>query len=103
MVKYGPCPDGECTEKREPEIARIIGESYVQLNLYEEAIPYLEKYMETGSALSAGRINTVWPMLIIRQKHYDKAADLFGQITGSESALSQNALYHLADCQSKAE
>ena len=38
-------------------------------------------------------------MPIIRQRPYDKAADLFGQITGSESALSQNALYHLADCQ----
>ena len=55
------------SEKRAPEIARITGESYAQLNLYEEAIPYLEKYMATGQRPSAGKINTAWPMPIIKQ------------------------------------
>ena len=79
------------SEKREPEIARIIGESYVQLNLYEEAIPYLEKYIETGSSISREDKYSL-AYAYYKTKDYDKAAALFGQITGTESALSQNAL-----------
>ncbi len=54
MVKYGPGLMQNVTEKRAPEVSRIIGESYAQLNLYEEAIPYLEKYM-ASAATSASR------------------------------------------------
>jgi TolA-binding protein len=98
VVKYAPALMENVSEKREPEIARIIGESYVQLNLYEEAIPYFEKYLATGSAISKeDKYNLAYAYY--KTNAFAKAANLFGQITGSESALSQNALYHLADCQ----
>jgi len=100
VVKYGPTLMQNVTEKRAPEISRIIGESYAQLNLYEEAIPYLEKYMES-SATASREDKYSLAYAYYRTKAYDKAAALFGQITGTESALSQNALYHLADCQLK--
>jgi len=100
VVKYAPALMENVTEKRGPEIARIVGESYAQLNLYEEAIPYYEKYMATASALSKEDKYSL-AFAYYKTKNYEKAANLFGQITGSESALSQNALYHLADCQLK--
>jgi TolA-binding protein len=98
VVKYASALMENVTEKRGPELARIIGESYAQLNLYEESIPYYEKYMQTASSVSR---EDKYSMAYAYYKtgNYEKAANLFGQITGSESAISQNALYHLADCQ----
>ncbi len=100
VIKYAPALMENASEKRGPEIARIVGESYAQLNLYEEAIPYYEKYMEKAGAVSKEDKYSL-AYAYYKTKNYKKAADLFGQITGSESALSQNALYHLADCQLK--
>ncbi len=97
VVQYAPALMQNVTEKRAPEIARITGESYVQLDLYSEAIPYLEKYIETGDAVSREDKYSL-AYAYYKTGAYDKAANLFGQITGTESALSQNALYHLADC-----
>jgi len=100
VVKYSPTLMESAGEKRGPEIARITGESYVQLNLYEEAIPFFEKYFETGNNVSREDKYSLG-YAYYKTGAYDKAAELFGQISGSESALSQNALYHLADCHIK--
>jgi TolA-binding protein len=100
VVKYAPALMENVTEKRGPEIARIIGESYVQLNLHEEAIPYFEKYIQTGGTISKeDKYGLAYAYY--KTNAFDKAATLFGQITGTESELSQNALYHLADCDLK--
>jgi TolA-binding protein len=100
VVKYAPALMDNVSEKRGPEVARIIGESYVQLNLYEESIPYFEKYIATGGTINREDKYSL-AYAYYKTNAFDKAANLFGQITGSESALSQNALYHLADCQLK--
>jgi TolA-binding protein len=98
VVKYSPALMENVSEKRGPEVARIIGESYMQLNLYGEAIPYLEKYMQMNSSASREDKYSL-AYCYYRTNAYDKAAALFSQITGTESALCQNALYHLGDCQ----
>jgi TolA-binding protein len=100
VVKYGPTLLQNVTEKRGPEVSRIVGESYAQMNLYKEAIPYLEKYISTASSVSKEDKYSL-AYAYYKTGDYAKAADLFGQITGTETALSQNALYHLADCQLK--
>jgi TolA-binding protein len=100
VVKYAPALMENATEKRGPEIALIAGESYVQLNLFQEAIPYLEKYIETGSNISRETKYSL-AYAYYRTGAFDKAAKLFGEITASESAMSQNSLYHLADCHIK--
>jgi TolA-binding protein len=100
VVRLAPSLMSNLSEKRAPEINRITGESYVQLNLYSEAIPFLEKYMQS-SAGATREAKYSLAYAYYKTKDYPKAADLFGQITGSESTLSQNALYHLADCQLK--
>ncbi len=100
VVRLAPSLMSNVSEKRAPEINRITGESYVQLNLYSEAIPFLEKYMlSSDGATREAKYSLAYAYY--KTKDYPKAANLFGQITGSESALSQNALYHLADCQLK--
>jgi TolA-binding protein len=100
VVRYAPTLMENVSEKRAPEVSRITGESYAQLNLYAEAIPYLEKFMETSSSVSREDKYSL-AYAYYKTNNYAKAAALFGQITGTESALSQNALYLLADCQLK--
>lgn len=97
VVKYAPALMENATEKRGPEIALITGESYVQLNLFSEAIPYLEQYMESGSNVSRESKYSL-AYAYYKTGDWEKAAKLFSEITSGESALSQNALYHLADC-----
>lgn len=99
VVKLGPSLMENVTEKREPEIARITGESYIKLNLFEEAIPFLEKFQETGGSDITKEDKYTLAFAFYKTRQYSKAANLFGQITSGESLLSQNALYHLADCQ----
>jgi TolA-binding protein len=100
VVRYAPALMENASEKRAPEIARITGESYVQLGLYEESLPYLEKYLETGTNVSREDKYSLG-YAYYKTGAYEKAAGIFSQITGTESELSQNALYHLADCQIK--
>ncbi len=100
VVRYGNSLMQNVSEKRAAEVSKIIGESYVNLNLYEEAIPYLEKYMATAtSPTREDKYNLAYTYY--KTGNYAKAAELFGQITSTETALAQNALYHLADCQLK--
>lgn len=98
VVKYAPALLENVTEKRGPEVARIVGESYAQMNLYKESIPYYEKYMQTAGSVSREDKYSI-AFAYYKTGDYEKAAGLFGQIASAESALSQNALYHLADCQ----
>jgi TolA-binding protein len=87
----------DVTEKRLAEVSRIIGESYFKLEKYVEAVPYLETYHEKAESVS---LEDKYQLAYAYYKtdFFQKAAKLFSSITGVESLLSQNALYHLADC-----
>jgi tetratricopeptide (TPR) repeat protein len=100
VIKYVPSMMEGVNEKRASEVAKIIGESYTQLSQYEESIPYLENYMETAGTVSREDKYSL-AYAYYKTQNYTKAAELFSQITGIESLLSQNALYHLGDCQLK--
>ncbi|MBN1159585.1 MAG: tetratricopeptide repeat protein [Bacteroidales bacterium] len=98
VVEYAPSLLGHAAESRMAEVAGIIGSSYMQLGLYEEAIPYLEQYVETSRSVSREHRYEL-AYAYYKTGAFEKAAELFSQISGSSSILSQNALYHLADCQ----
>ncbi|MBN2214076.1 MAG: tetratricopeptide repeat protein [Bacteroidales bacterium] len=87
----------QVTEKRMAEVARIIGESFIQLEKYTEAIPYLEKYMEKAEYVTReDKYQTAYAYY--KSRRYEEAADMFGKLSSGNSLLCQNALYHLADC-----
>ncbi len=97
VIAYAPSLMSHVTEKRKAEVSRIIGESYFKLERYEEAVPYLETYHdESGPVSREDKYQLAYTYY--KTDQLLKAAKLFGSITGDESALSQNALYHLADC-----
>jgi tetratricopeptide (TPR) repeat protein len=97
VISYAPSLMQNVTEKRMAEMARIIGESYFKLGRYPEAVPYLEDYQEKAPSVSSDDKYEL-AYAYYKTGELQKAARLFGNISGEKSALSQNALYHLADC-----
>ena len=84
------------------EISKIIGESYFNLEKYEEAIPHLKNYKGKRRRWN----NTDYYMLgyaYYMQKDYENAIAHFNKIIGGENAVAQNAYYHLAECYLKTE
>lgn len=79
------------------EISKIIGESYFNLELFKEAVPYLEAYQGkkgTWDNIDFYQLGYAYYM----QQNYEKAIGQFNKIIGKKNALAQNAYYYLADC-----
>ena len=79
------------------EISKIIGESYFNLNEYENAIPYLLEYKGKKGKWN----NTDYYLLgyaYFMQEDYENATLWFTKIIDGNNAVSQNAYYHLAEC-----
>ena len=97
IIEYAPPLLENVTEKRAPEVARIIGESYFHTNRFEASIPYLEKYMETASYVTKEDKYQL-AYAYYKSGKYEEAAEMFGRLSSGNSLLCQNALYHMADC-----
>jgi TolA-binding protein len=79
------------------EISKIIGESYFNLHLFKEAIPYLKNYKGKRGKW----INTDYYLLgyaYFKQNDYENALNNFNKIISGNNAVSQNAYYHLGEC-----
>ncbi len=97
VIRYGPELLETATERRVPEIARIIGESYYRQGNYEQSVDYLEIYMDKSEEVSRDDRYQIG-FAYYRTGRYEKAAEMFEGVSGPDDELQQNALYHLADC-----
>ncbi len=82
--------------KEKSELSKIIGESYFNLEKYEEAIPYLKEYKGKKGKWN----NTDYYLLgyaYYKQGNYKNAIGEFNKIIDGNNAVSQNAYYHLAE------
>ncbi len=78
------------------ELNKIIGESYFNLEKYNEAISYLTDYEGKKGKWS----NTDYYQLgyaYYKQKQYDKAISEFNKILAADNSVAQNAYYHLGE------
>lgn len=83
--------------KEVSELNKIIGESYFNLEQYENAIPYLKEYNGKGGKWS----NTDYYYLgysYYKGGDYSNAIAQFNKIIGGTNSVAQNAYYHLAEC-----
>ena len=78
------------------ELSKIIGESYFNLEQYEEAIPYLKEYKGKRGKWN----NTDYYQLgyaYFKQGNYKSAIGEFNKIIDGKNDVAQNAFYHLAE------
>ncbi len=85
------------TEKRAPEVARLIGEAHYHLGEYEVALPYLQRYREEGPRMKDEDYYQLG-YTYYRTESYDEAIGAFNKIVDARDSLAQNAYFHLADC-----
>lgn len=79
------------------EVSKIIGESYFNLEQYDQAIPHLLNYKGKRRRFS----NTDYYFLgyaYYKQQDYESAISYFNKIIAGSDAVAQNAYYHLAEC-----
>lgn len=84
------------------EISKIVGESYFNLQKFEEAIPHLKNYKGQRGKWN----NTDYYLLgyaYFKQNDYENAISTFNKIIGGNNAVAQNAYYHLAECYLKTD
>jgi len=78
------------------ELSKIIGESYFNLEQYDEAIPYLSGYKGKRGRWN----NTDFYQLgyaYYMQKDYEKSISEFNKIIDGNNPVAQNAYYHLGE------
>ena len=88
--------------REKSELSKIIGESYFNLEYYEEAVSYLKDYKGKKGKWN----NTDYYQLgyaYYKQKSYQMAINEFNKIIDGNNAVAQNAFYHLADSYLKLE
>ena len=84
------------------ELNKIIGESYFNLNKYDEALPYLKLY----GGKKGKWTNTDFYQLgytYYQQKDYENAISQFNKIIDGKDFVAQNAYYHLGESYMKTE
>ncbi len=97
VIANGPDLLEVAVSRRVPEISRIIGESYYRRRQYQDAIHYLEMYMDnTGNISREDRYQLGY--CYYQTQRYEEAMAMFERVGGSNDLLSQNTNYHLADC-----
>ena len=97
IIETAPLFIDSVSEKRYPEIARILGEAYFQTKEYKEAIPYLEIYKEYAIDLTYEDLYQLG-YSYYKTKDYNNAIDLFQKVTNANDTLSQKSDVALADC-----
>jgi TolA-binding protein len=88
--------------KEKSQLAKIIGESYFNLQKYDKAIPYLKAYRGLKGKWS----NTDYYQLgyaYYKTGDHTNAINNFNKIISGKDAIAQNAYYHLADCYLKTD
>jgi TolA-binding protein len=97
IIEYAPSLIDSVSEKRYPEIARIIGEAYYKTEKFKEAVPYLEIYKEYALDLTKEDIYQL-AYSYYKSEQYDKAINNFSALSGKNDTISQKADIAMADC-----
>jgi TolA-binding protein len=86
------------TEKRAPEIVRVIGESYYRTGKYEEALTWLRQYHEAKGLSVTREDNYSYGFTLYKTGNYEDAIKYLQKVTGTQDELSQFAYYYLGSC-----
>ncbi|NND93605.1 MAG: tetratricopeptide repeat protein [Flavobacteriales bacterium] len=102
VVSYGPSKLDSNKVKKEYEVARIIGESYYNLQQYEDAVPYLQQF-KNSQAPKQRQDHYQLAYALYKAGSYEDAINSFSLVTNENDELSQVATYHMGDSYLKLE
>lgn len=85
------------TASRSAEIAKLVGQAMFRQKRYEEALPYMELYVERGGAMRQKEHYQMGVALHAVERYRD-AMESLNKVTASNRELAQTAFYLLADC-----
>ncbi len=97
ITQYTAALIDQVNEEHQPELAKIIGDSYFHLKEFEEAIPWLERYHHS-TGLKTNEDNYLLGYCYYAVNQPEKAVPYLERATKGKDELAQNAYYHLADC-----
>ncbi len=97
LIKFVPPLLDKATDKRKPELAKLIGEAYYRKGLYAEALPYLQMYADKASTLTQEDKYELG-YASYQTGNCKDAVKWLERVSVSENEMGQNALYHLGDC-----
>jgi len=97
VVKYTVPLLEKVDAKEQPDLARIIGDSYFHLQQFGKATAYLEFFFKSGDHKGREE-NYMLAYCYYLQRNEAKAIPYFENASKGDDKLAQNAYYHLADC-----
>jgi tetratricopeptide (TPR) repeat protein len=100
VLELGPELLNQPETKREAEISRLVGEALYAKGQYQEALEYLETYRKKAETYTREDIYQLGYVYYMTQK-YEEAITTLSNITNVEDGLTQNAFFHMADCNLK--
>jgi TolA-binding protein len=83
--------------KRQPEISRLLGESYFKLKQFDKAVKWFEKYKTTTSDRLSAEDHYTFGYAYYMTSNYPEAIHSFQSATAGSDEMAQNAHYHLGD------
>ncbi len=95
-IELGKAAMAKSNAIEKSELNKIIGESYFNLEKYNEAIPYLNQYKGKKGKWN----NTDYYQLgyaYYKQNDFENAIAQFNKIVGGNDSVAQNAYYHLGE------
>lgn len=79
--------------RKTKEISQLVGQTYFEKGMYPEALPYLERYAQSGKLREEEFYQLAFTQL--QTGNYQKAIRNFEELTEADSKLGQNALFNL--------
>ena len=98
ILEIGPGLLEKSSEKRKPDIIRIIGEAYYHTNMFKESIPYFEQYIEKSKVQAERSDFYQLGYAAYRCGQFEKALQNFAKVTTETDSLTQISFYNIADC-----
>ncbi|QKG79580.1 tetratricopeptide repeat protein [Tenuifilum thalassicum] len=98
VTEYSPKLAKENKSKRASEIAKIVGDAFFKLKMYDSSLTYLKLYEERYKEKLSREDIYLLGFAYYKNNKYEDAAKYLERVATFDDSLSQNANYHLADC-----
>ncbi len=96
VIEYGSPLLSSANTKRVPEIAKLVGESYFNKEMYKEAVPQLTLFVDNAGIVTR-EDNYQLGYALYKTGEYEKAISYLEKVAGDADKLTQIAYYNIAD------